>query len=61
MMLKKIAKIKKFNNFMLRHLVDFKYGIWWYHFWKFSNDAYFSSYILVVIVRTHAKYPYETI
>ena len=28
MMLKKIAKIKKFNNFMLRHLVDFKYGIW---------------------------------
>ena len=27
MMLKKIAKIKNFNNFMLRHLVDFKYGI----------------------------------
>ena len=26
-MLKKIAKIKNFNNFMLRHLVDFKYGI----------------------------------
>jgi hypothetical protein len=29
-MLKKIAKIKNFNNFMLRHLVDFKYDIWWY-------------------------------
>jgi hypothetical protein len=28
MMLKKIAKIKNFNNFMLGHLVDFKYGIW---------------------------------
>ena len=28
MMLKKIAKIKNFNNFMLWHLVDFKYGIW---------------------------------
>jgi hypothetical protein len=26
MMLKKIAKIKNFNNFMLWHLVDFKYG-----------------------------------
>ena len=25
MMLKKIAKIKNFNNFMLQHLVDFKY------------------------------------
>jgi hypothetical protein len=37
MMLKKIAKIKNFNNFILRHLVDFKYGIWWYRFWKFYN------------------------
>jgi hypothetical protein len=43
MMLKKIAKIKNFNNFMLRQLVDFKYGIWWYHFWKFYNPTYFSS------------------
>jgi hypothetical protein len=39
----KIAKVKNFNNFMLRHLVDFKYGIWWYHFWNFSNPTYFSS------------------
>ena len=28
MMLKKIAKIKNFNKFMLQHLVDIKYGIW---------------------------------
>ena len=28
MMLKKIAKVKNFNNFILQHLVDFKYGIW---------------------------------
>jgi hypothetical protein len=27
MMLKKIAKIKNSNNFMMRHSVDFKYGI----------------------------------
>ena len=25
-MLNKIAKIKNFNNFMLRHLVELKYG-----------------------------------
>jgi hypothetical protein len=43
MMLKKIAKIKNFNNFMLRHLVDFKYGIWWYHFWKCYNPTCFYS------------------
>jgi hypothetical protein len=58
MMLKKIAKIKNFNNFMLRHLVD---GIWWYRFCKFYNPTYFSSWILVVNVKTHVKCTYEQI
>ena len=38
MMLKKIAKIKNFNNFMLWHLVDFKYG-----------DTIFENFIILLI------------
>ena len=40
-MLKKIAKIKNFNNFMLRHLVDFKYGIY--------DDTVFENFIILLI------------
>jgi hypothetical protein len=34
-------KIKNINNFLLLHLVDFKYDILWYHFWRFSIPTNF--------------------
>lgn len=53
-------KIKNINNFLLLHLVDFKYDILWYHFWRFSIPTNFYLCILIVLV-IYVKCNYETI
>ena len=40
MMMKKIAKIKNFNNFMLWHLTDFKYVY---------DDTVFENFIILLV------------
>jgi hypothetical protein len=54
------GKIKNINIFLLLLLVDFKYDILWYHFWRFSIPTNFYLCILIVLV-IYVKCNYETI
>jgi len=38
-----MVDIKNLKKFIMRQFVDFKYRIWWYHYWIFFNPTTFSS------------------